>query len=183
MRDKFIEVYDDIIPEHISDFIEKLVLKNGGVPLHYTHNIAKKSSNIFHPGFGDTFFHPSNNIILPYTYPFLEVLYRLGNHIDMIIEGILHCRAFVHLPSPNPGPDEVHIDTKANHYVCLYYINDSEGDTILFEDDKKTEITRVPPKKGRIVFFEGSTYHCSSRPATKTRAILNFDFIGYKYFK
>lgn len=183
MREKFIEVYDDIIPKSLSDNIESAILGKVNIPLHYTSNVAYLESDEFHPAFGDAFFVPEKNILKPYTYPLLEVLYRLGNFTNTIVEGILKCRVFVHLPSPNPGPDEIHIDTLDDHYVCLYYVNDSEGDTILFEDDKETEITRVTPKKGRIVFFEGSIYHCSTRPATKTRAILNFDFQGRKFEK
>ena len=56
------------------------------------------------------------------------------------------------------------------------------GQTIYYVEEKN-EIKRVSPKKGRIVFFEGSMYHCSSRPETKTRAILNFNFQGYKFGK
>ena len=182
MRKKFIEVYDDILPEEITDTIENLVLKQSLIPLFYTHNVAKKNTKIFHPAFGDTFYDPIKNIYKPYSHMFLEVVYRLGNALDMVIEGVMQGRIFVHLPSPNPGLDQKHIDTPDDHYVCLYYINDSEGDTIIF-DNNGEELQRITPKKGRIVFFEGSMYHCSSRPATKTRAILNFNFQGYKFGK
>ena len=182
MRKKFIEVYDDILPEEITDTIENLVLKQSLIPLFYTHNVAKKNTKIFHPAFGDTFYDPIRNIYKPYSHMFLEVVYRLGNALDMVIEGIMQGRIFIHLPSPIPGLDQKHIDTPDDHYVCLYYINDSEGDTIIF-DNNGEELQRITPKKGRIVFFEGSMYHCSSRPATKTRAILNFNFQGYKFGK
>ena len=182
MRKKFIEVYDDILPEEITDTIENLVLKQSLIPLFYTHNVAKKNTKIFHPAFGDTFYDPIKNIYKPYSHMFLEVVYRLGNALDMVIEGVMQGRIFVHLPSPNPGLDQKHIDTPDDHYVCLYYINDSEGDTIIF-DDNGEELQRITPKKGRIVFFEGSMEHCSSRPSTKTRAILNFNFQGYKFGK
>ena len=66
-----------------------------------------------------------------------------------------------------------------DHYVCLYYVNDSEGDTIIFDNNKK-EIQRITPKKGRIVFFDGSLEHCSTRPSTRTRAVLNFNFTATK---
>jgi len=80
-------------------------------------------------------YDPSKDIFKPYSHIFLEVVYRLGNALDMAIEGIMQSRIFVHLPSPNPGLDEKHIDTPDDHYVCLYYINDSEGDTIIFDDN------------------------------------------------
>ena len=182
MRKKFIEVYDNILPKEISDTIENLVLEQSLVPLFYTSNVAKKNSQIFNPAFGDTFYDPSRDIYKPYSHMFLEVVYRLGNTLNMVIEGIMQGRIFVHLPSPNPGLDEKHIDTPDDHYVCLYYINDSEGDTIIFDDNGK-EIQQITPKKGRIAFFEGSMKHCSSRPTTKTRAVLNFNFQGYKFGK
>ena len=183
MRKKFIEVYDNILPKEISDTIESLVLVDTIIPVYYTPNVAKGvSSKEFHPAFGNTFYDPSKDIYKPYSHMFLEVVYRLGNALEMVIEGIMQGRIFIHLPSPIPGSDQKHIDTPDDHYVCLYYINDSEGDTIIF-DDNGEELQRITPKKGRIVFFEGSMYHCSSRPATKTRAILNFNFQGYKFGK
>tara|TARA_R110002050_G_scaffold127252_1_gene248122 strand:+ start:1165 stop:1725 length:561 start_codon:yes stop_codon:yes gene_type:complete len=182
MRKKFIEVYDDILPKEISDTIENLVLEQSLIPLFYTSNVAKKKSKIFNPAFGDTFYDPSRDIYKPYSHMFLEVVYRLGNALNIVVEGIMQGRIFIHLPSPNPGLDQKHIDTPDDHYVCLYYINDSEGDTIIFNDNEE-EIQRITPKKGRIVFFEGSMHHCSTRPSTKTRAILNFNFQGYKFIK
>jgi hypothetical protein len=182
MRKKFVEVYDNILPKELSDLIEKLVLEESFIPLYYTSNIAKKSSKNFYPAFGATFHDPLNNNFQSCSYIFSEVVYRLGNALNMAIESIMIGRVFVHLPSPTPGLDEKHTDTPDDHFVCLYYINDSEGDTVIFDDNGK-EIKRITPKKGRIVFFEGSMEHCSSRPATKTRAILNFNFRGHRFGK
>jgi ectoine hydroxylase-related dioxygenase (phytanoyl-CoA dioxygenase family) len=61
--------------------------------------------------------------------------------------------------------------------VCLYYVTDSDGDTIFF-DDNENEIKRVSPKKGRIAFFDGTINHCSSNPTKLHRSVINFDFIG-----
>jgi hypothetical protein len=86
MRKKFIEVYDNILPKEISDTIEKLVLEQSIIPLFYTPNVAKKKSKMFNPAFGDTFYDPSRDIFKPYSHMFLEVVYRLGNALDMVIE-------------------------------------------------------------------------------------------------
>ena len=90
-------------------------------------------------------------------------------------------RFFHQPPSIKPITLPPHTDQETPHLSCIYYINDSDGDTILFKDDKKTEIKRIKPKQGRIVFFDGFIPHCSSRPALNTRAVLNFDFKGYKF--
>ena len=63
-----------------------------------------------------------------------------------------------------------HVDDEIEHIVLLYYVNDSDGDTILFENENFTgysnktdelKITnKITPKKGRIVIFDGSIPHC-----------------------
>jgi ectoine hydroxylase-related dioxygenase (phytanoyl-CoA dioxygenase family) len=35
----------------------------------------------------------------------------------------------------------------------------------------------IPPKKGRIVLFDGNTYHASSHPTTNQRAVINFNLV------
>ena len=178
--EKFIEIYDDILPKEIINLIEDLVLTNPQIPLYYTHNVSGVNKTTFSPAFSIECYNPKNNIITPYSHLFLEIVYRLGQFTNTFIENVIQSRLFLHLPSPNPGLDDKHIDLDFPHWVCLYYINDSEGDTVLF-NDKDEEIKRVTPKKGRIVFFDGSIKHCSSRPSSKTRAILNFDFLGRKF--
>jgi len=64
--------------------------------------------------------------------------------------------------------------------TVLYYVNDSDGDTIIFEENLHTykgtfnkDIT-ISPKMGRVAFFDSSTYHTSSCPInSKYRIVLN----------
>ena len=76
-----------------------------------------------------------------------------------------------------------HVDQDRPHKVFLYYVNDSDGDTFFFNErfgqqvDKFTIESRVSPKMGRAVFFDGNIYHASSSPIkSKMRCILNIDF-------
>jgi hypothetical protein len=64
------------------------------------------------------------------------------------------------------NPDGATID----HYVMLYYINDSDGETILHN------VGKVKPKKGRIVIFDGSIAHKLKYPTKGYRCIINFNF-------
>ena len=57
--------------------------------------------------------------------------------------------------------------------VCLYYIDDSDGDTFFF-DEEWDIIQRVTPKAGRMVLFDNDVYHASSPPQKHPgRLVLN----------
>lgn len=80
-----------------------------------------------------------------------------------------------------------HVDTKLAHYVFLYYVNDSDGDTLFFNQWHKGDYTpdpnsfvvekRVAPKRGTAVVFDGHQFHASSSPVdSEYRCIINIDF-------
>ena len=178
-NNKIIEIYDDIFPEFLVNTIENDILKEANLEFYYTPNITKaKNSDEYMPGFGIEIFSKILNRTAFHNHYFLfsELIYRLGQKRNFLVTDIQQIRSFIHLPTNNPGPDIVHTDQEEPHWVCLYYVNDSDGDTILFEDDGKIEIQRVSPKKGRVLFFDGSLKHCSSRPVKNTRCIINCNF-------
>jgi len=73
--------------------------------------------------------------------------------------------------------DLPHIDRDdLNHTVLLYYVNDSDGDTILFDNDLNI-LKKVTPKKNRVLIFNGKTLHAGSNPIqSKKRIGINFNF-------
>ena len=74
-----------------------------------------------------------------------------------------------------------HIDFPQNHYALIYYVNDADGATVLFDDDKNI-IQEVEPKRGRILLFNGAILHGSGIPKNGNRCIVNFyiNFEGNK---
>ena len=59
------------------------------------------------------------------------------------------------------------------HKSVLLYLNDSDGDTIFFNDDNK-EIDRVSPKKGLALIFDSTINHTGQNPIKSThRYVLN----------
>ena len=87
-----------------------------------------------------------------------------------------------------------HVDFKYDypHIACIIYMNDSDGDTIIFNETSenystekldKTSIDdltikkRVQPKKGRVLLFDGSLIHTGCSPYNnKNRILLNSNF-------
>jgi hypothetical protein len=76
----------------------------------------------------------------------------------------------------NPPHIDFMIDKpNMNSYVCLYYVNDSDGDTFFFNNNEDLGIIkRVTPKAGRMVLFDNSIYHASSPPQkSNARVVIN----------
>jgi len=58
-----------------------------------------------------------------------------------------------------------HIDYRdSTHWVFVYYVNDSDGDTIFYDADRVTEIRRCEYRKGRAVIFPADIYHKATAP-------------------
>ena len=61
-------------------------------------------------------------------------------------------------------------DREKKNFVIIYYCNDSDGDTIIFNEklgDKFIKLSikkRISPKRNRAVFFNGVFFHTSTNP-------------------
>ena len=66
--------------------------------------------------------------------------------------------------------DDKHIDSLTDHDVILYYLNDSDGDTYFYKNNKV--IKQITPVFNKAVFFDGTTYHSSSKPVKSDRRIV-----------
>lgn len=73
--------------------------------------------------------------------------------------------------------ETVHGDIDKENYISMvYYISDSDGDTILFDNDGQV-LEQVSPKKGSAVYFKSNIKHRATPPRlNKRRMVLNFIF-------
>ena len=117
------------------------------------------------------------------------ILKEIGKYVDF--EDVYYARSFLQLPLPEQYRKEhngIHVDLpkEIKHVACVYYVNSSDGDTVIYDQTINdvpggsqgihlTEHKRVNPKRGRLVIFDGSRYHCSSQPTVNYRCIINFD--------
>jgi hypothetical protein len=69
-----------------------------------------------------------------------------------------------------------HIDNQIEGAVtAVYYINDADGDTIFFDDERRV-VSRVAPKKGRLIYWSGKRFHAKTSPVNcSSRFVLNLN--------
>jgi len=175
-----IKYFDNIISPYIQDNLMEILVsspKHRGYPFFFKKNLTGDNKNVYEIGFGSDFFsdgmfinHFGNRLLTP--------LYCLLNSQNIILKEIIQGRLFLQLPlygTQKPLPFSAHKDLKFPHYAAIYYITDSDGDTI-FYDDNENEIDRISPKKGRIAFFDGNIKHSGSSCTKNMRAFLNYNF-------
>jgi hypothetical protein len=59
----------------------------------------------------------------------------------------------------------------------IYYVNDSDGDTLFFDKDMNI-FQRNSPKKGSLIYFDNTIFHAGQSPITNDyRSVINFNWV------
>ena len=126
---------------------------------------------------------------------FIPMLQRAAFKFRMPYVNALQGRSFLQFPTNiKQSVDLPHIDIYSRkHLVCLYYVCDSDGDTIIYNEREreisnedyttvKERVTpnltikqRVTPKQGRVVLFDGWLMHTAEQPINNVRCIVNYN--------
>ena len=116
-------------------------------------------------------------------YLFVPLIDNACSKIDKRNVTIVKGRSFLQLPINFKGEREdlPHVDIVGDHFVMLYYVCDSDGDTIIYNEQEKSDSytvqKRITPKQGRVVLFDGSYYHTAEQPIDNIRCVVNYDLI------
>jgi len=121
----------------------------------------------------------------------LPVITAIPYTIKQFIRIKMNLCVYAHTDNPNahgmPHVDFTNVTKKAELLIsAVYYINDSTGDTLIFDQRfgqsaPLTVKTRVTPKKGRLVVFDGGLLHAGNTPKTNVpRLNINFNAFAYE---
>jgi hypothetical protein len=195
-------VIDDFIPSWYQDYFETMMkstqlyysdntnhARDSHIPIYGSDSqltVAKHSGGLASMTFRDGVVHDekTQSSINP-------MLFRLKDVIGSF--DLLRCRVAMNLSDGIGGIHQQHIDSAIPHTVLLYYINDSDGDTILYKEranpltylsgdypDSFNIDVRVTPKKGRAVIFDGLQFHSVSSPKDALkRQIININVLRH----
>jgi len=197
-----IYIIDDVISNSKQTEIEELFLYSR-IPWIFNRDIALTQKEIkksgitkLTPGIGTPIKSDNPSFINSNVLDKIKIIPEqacIG--IGKICKEIYQARSFIHfplIPELRKEFDNIHIDLSIEHLVVLYYVNDTDGDTFIFDKisdyknvtsetvENQNElkiIKRITPKKGRALVFDGNRYHSSSGPTKDVRCVINFDIL------
>jgi hypothetical protein len=188
--------YADAIERDMVDTLQYSYLRHTSTDLKYGEYLGElySDNNVMDCGqFSSPIFDAEVNHCHPFYFEYIKpLIYSLEDKVpEFSITGI--CRIKSNILTKQNLPDThyniPHHDGSDKCYSMIYYTQDSDGDTFLFNEfftmgephpNKLTVNQRIKPKKNRAVIFQSNRYHASSNPVIhKDRIILNFVFEAY----
>jgi hypothetical protein len=187
-----INVIEDFMPTEYQDLLESLMLNDGVIPYSFNSSTTYGQSDYEDKNTKDApqFIHafmnnavicsPKWDTVAPLPYYFMA---RANKNLRMV-----RFKANITMPLSCFNDGEYyppHKDyTEKGGITAIYYVNDSDGDTVFFEEPETPkvdgvfkEIFRYTPKKGALVYFDNNVLHGGEPPKhTKARAIFNLNF-------
>ena len=168
------KIINDILSEDEISFIEKSIF-NERTPWVFNRFQQYKNPPISEEQrkLAKMFQHPvfkNGEIWDPVLYEYLSVITkRLGaTKIHNMVFQLM-------LVTGDTGQGSKHVDMphyNSPYFSTVYYVNTTDGPTILYNDDG-SELVRCDPERGKLITFDGNIFHCSSKPTEDIRCILN----------
>ena len=193
--DKEIYVIDDFIDAEYQKDIKNILMgdyqyREKDFPWYYTEDVtgAGDPDSQHRTALGHDYVvmddenNPIGERISIFHYLFLPMLKNVCREMKIKNINVLQGRSFLQFPLnlKDRTVDTPHIDLHyREHLVALYYVCDSDGDTIIYNEREKlgtyTIKQKVTPKQGRMVLFDGSLYHTAEQPLNNVRCVVNYN--------
>ena len=185
-----IKVIDNFINAAYYKTLENGILTSfgSGMPWYWNSCISGGDSNLF--GFSHSLYDAGKPTSSAYEF-LLPMFIQAKEETDAKV--FLRARADMTVTSGEQITYEPHIDMPEHneHINTIFYIGDSDGDTIIYKEKfypsipyvepklpkTLTEENRVTPKANRLVIFNGEHWHTGQSPKEHNRrVIINLNF-------
>jgi hypothetical protein len=178
---------EDVI--HIKELVDKKMQEEllsviedaGNFPWYYVPSIVRNQKDSF------AFLHSiykDGQKNSEYFDKFIPLLEEFERKTGIEIKEILRARIRMTVPINGKSFSNMpHTDFDTPHNAFVYYINDSDGDTVFYDKFRgedtsdMQEVLRFSPKMGDAVVFNGLRFHSGAVPSKDRRVILNVDFL------
>jgi len=175
-----ITVWDDLIPGYLQDYFELICLgRSSDEFIHPTVEFrCQWEPTAETPEYSPlSFVHilKSNTAQSRELANFGMIAQAACAQSNLTLKDIIVARIFIATPTATTLTHfHPHQDLPGAHTVVIYYVNDADGDTVFFDNNRQI-VKRVTPKKGRVVMFDGKILHAGSPSTTGPRCLVNFD--------
>lgn len=199
LQDKLPLVLDNIVDDAYATLLHNYVKK---LPFHFEENVnrvalrGKPTAAVLHGIESDIAVFVSGIYCHGEKRPdmFMHLINatakKLGIRVGM--EHLIRIKANILPPLLTKSHNRInlpHTDTNIPHLVFLYYLNDCDGDTIMFNKQRLDKVGHsdpcymddlaithtITPKKNRMLVFDGSWFHTSSVPTQDYRMVVNIN--------
>jgi hypothetical protein len=131
------------------------------------------------PGFSHLLYDIQTNYESSELSFFYPLALEIASKVNEKVFNFIRMKVNLLLPG-NLGPNNKHVDFDFKHTTAIYYVSDSDGDTVFYNGDE--EILRCTPQKGKAVVFDGSIVHASSCPINyNRRMVINLNYINEEH--
>lgn len=187
---------EDFLPSGYRDYLEStMVGESATFPWYYNNRTAgldryagavigdeytRESKQFTHTFFNDGM---SASNLYSVVSPFLVLLEKefnceFSNRVNRIKANLM----IKDTSFPEGFYNPAHIDELGCTQTAIYYVNDSDGETVLFDqyfgtNEPLTVKRRITPKKGSLLLFDAMRMHASTPPRESSeRVVINFVF-------
>ena len=184
---KDIYIFDDIIDSKAQKHIQDIFFNR--VKYNFLPDVTSPDNKQQRPAFKHSI-NVKTDDLSDWHFDMCKVIDAACNKINFKRKDILQGRSFLQLPLnlKDKRIDAPHVDSDVDHMVVLYYVNDSDGDTVIYENkfegydkvptfDKLKEKKRITPKSGRVLLFNGKHWHTSCQPEHNVRCVVNYNVV------
>jgi len=180
------KIYNNFLDKSYSELLNKTIFENSDFSWYYLNNISgwrnvsvdgvnfsKNQSGFYHVAYADGM-QQSNLFLL-----LLPFIHRIEEKFDVTVKNLMRVRIGMNLNIGEVGSHYPHTDLDVPNYTLLYYIDESDGDTIFYKgsnDNLKVDF-KNPHTQNQAVLFDGLTMHSSSSPIKyDKRTTININF-------
>lgn len=184
-------IYDNFLP----DFYHRSIL-NALTATDFAWYFTEKAggdgdidSDAYYPqnqyGFNHLAFNFDGGGVTSAIYPLLQPMVEaIKDKTGHSVDNLLRIRIGLSTNIGEEGARFPHVDYEFPHKTLLYYVNDSDGDTVFYHqrfiDHEPKEFTvemRNTPVANQAVLFDGLHYHSSGFPTKNSKRIaINVNF-------
>ena len=189
------KVIDNITTPANAAHLKHLLLDEPWYYLKSTaYNAADYKGNIPYETSWVSMIYNNQETMSPLMHLTHSILVKVLHQENLTISKLVRIRAGFTTRTPEPFTHAPHVDWDDGHMTGLYYLNDSDGDTIFYKDKRDPILEEssfdwsqnrefivdqtVTPKADRFVLFNGDTFHSSTSPTENDyRLVINYNWL------